>query len=125
MDSARFAPADAGYSRQEGGVAAMHTDHEVLRSAGQRARRIKKTWGRMLLSAFGFAMAYYLDPQNGEPRRRRLVESLENVAGQFRPTPVPGGDAPPFLRPLRRALHVEERREPARSERAQVVTPLS
>ncbi len=98
----------------------MHTNNELLRSASGRVRRVKKASGRMVVSALGFGIAYYFDPQNGEPRRRRLMESLETTARRVdRKLASEVGD-PPLLQPVRRALRLVERREPPHNERVQV-----
>ncbi len=99
----------------------MGTNHELLHSTGRRVRRVKKASGRMVVSALGFGIAYYFDPQNGEPRRRRLVESLETMARRVdRKLSSGGEDPPPLLYPVRQALRMVERREPLHSDRVRV-----
>jgi len=55
----------------------MHINRqELLSAATRRARRARRTTGRILVSALGFGVAYYFDTENGEARRQRLVKSL-------------------------------------------------
>jgi len=49
----------------------MHRQ-ELMRSASRRIRRGKRTTGRIVGSALGFAVAYYFDAENGDLRRKRL-----------------------------------------------------
>ena len=50
---------------------------ELLSSANRRLSRARRTTGRIVASALGFGVAYYLDAENGAARRatlRRLVQ---------------------------------------------------
>lgn len=59
----------------------MHINRqELLSSANRRARRARRTTGRILVSALGFGVAYYFDTENGEVRRQRLFKSLRRSA---------------------------------------------
>jgi hypothetical protein len=82
----------------------MHRQRRnVLRAATRRARRAKRTTGRILVSALGFGLAYYFDTENGPARRRRLGDRLRETAGKidglFAPDGAPEG-APPVFHPL-------------------------
>ena len=88
----------------------MHTTRdELLRWASRRASRARRTWGRILVSALGFAMAYYLDPENGGARRRELQRRLRQVARSTGPVvPPDAGDPPPVFSPLWHGLRAME-----------------
>jgi hypothetical protein len=86
----------------------MHRQRrEVLRAGTRRAKRVKRTSGRILVSALGFGLAYYFDTENGLGRRRRLSDRLRATArkidGLFAPDGAPGG-APPVFHPLLHSL---------------------
>jgi hypothetical protein len=77
---------------------------ELLSSASRRIRRGRKTTGRIVVSALGFAVAYYFDSENGAPRRKQLHQTLHqvirNVNGAMAPDAV---DPPPVFHPVLRA----------------------
>ena len=52
---------------------------EVVRSAGGRIRRGRKTVGRLVVSALGFGVAYYFDTENGSLRRKRLHHAVQQT----------------------------------------------
>lgn len=82
----------------------------LVSSASRRARRAKKTTGRVLFLALGFGVAYYLDTENGELRRKRLRERLQrlthNIDSVFAPE---AGDPPPVFFPVLRGHGSTER----------------
>lgn len=45
----------------------------------RRARRAKRSVGRLLVSGLGFSAAYFLDPDHGAARRRRVVEYIHRL----------------------------------------------
>lgn len=45
----------------------------------RRARRAKRSAGRLLVSGLGFSAAYFLDPDHGAARRRRVVEYVRRL----------------------------------------------
>lgn len=82
----------------------MHRQ-ELLRTASRRMRRGKRTTGRIVASALGFAMAYYFDPENGELRRKRLHRTaqgaLHAVEGRLAGE-VTDADPPAVFHPVQR-----------------------
>jgi hypothetical protein len=70
----------------------------MLSSAARHAHRIRRSTGRIVLSAAGFSAAYFLDPENGAARRRRVQDfvrhtgaTLDEVISQpDTPRSVPG-----------------------------------
>jgi hypothetical protein len=85
----------------------MHINRqELISSAARRARRARRTSGRILVSALGFGVAYYFDTENGCGRRRRLYGALQGGSRRIGSVLAPGaGDPPPLFTPLVRALH--------------------
>ncbi len=74
----------------------MHVNgHRFLSSANRRARRARRTTGRILVSALGFGVAYYLDTENGEVRRQRLFRSLRRSAHRLDSALTSGAEDPP------------------------------
>ena len=85
----------------------MHMNRqELLSSANRRARRARRTTGRILVSALGFGVAYYFDPENGGARRKQLQQSLRRATGHFDSVSSEVGDPPPVFDPLLRGLRV-------------------
>ncbi len=84
----------------------MHINRqELISSANRRARRARKTSGRILVSALGFGVAYYFDTENGDRRRKRLYGALQHAARSIDSVLAPeAGDPPPMFTPLLRAL---------------------
>jgi hypothetical protein len=87
--------------------------HRVLREAGQKARRARRTSGRFLVCGVGFAAAYYLDRQNGRARRARLRTALRHAAHRAQvahhtevATSLDPGEPPPDFSPVLQALGV-------------------
>jgi hypothetical protein len=76
---------------------------DALQAVTRRARKAKRTSGRIVLSALGFGVAYYFDTTNGAARRQKLQEQLRTavrkIDGVFSPDPVVG-DVPPVFGPL-------------------------
>ncbi len=82
-------------------------------------RRARKTTGRIVVSALGFGLAYYLDAENGRARRARLREALQRAVervGSVRAAEAEG--PPPVFSPLLRSIRSEGRASPlpARAE---------
>jgi hypothetical protein len=72
---------------------------EVLRSANRRIQRGRKTTGRIVVSALGFAMAYYLDAENGEGRRKHLRQMAQRAFHQINAALAPDLTEPPPVFP--------------------------
>ena len=88
----------------------MEHDHLQLARATSRARRTRRTTGRILFSAAGFGLAYLFDAENGAARRARLRRSLHHATSTRYSVlaPVTGvDDAPPVFGPLLRGLGAE------------------
>ncbi len=85
----------------------MHINRQQLMSSTvRRARRARRTSGRILVSALGFGVAYYFDTENGDGRRKRLYGALQRGSRSIGSVLAPGaGDPPPLFTPLVRALH--------------------
>jgi hypothetical protein len=85
----------------------MHINRqELISSTVGRARRARRTSGRILVSALGFGVAYYFDTENGDGRRKRLYEALQRGSRSIGLVLAPGaGDPPPLFTPLVRTLH--------------------
>ena len=78
-------------------------------SAIRHARRVRRTTGRVVVSAFGFGVAYYLDMENGAERRRQLQRVLRRTATTLNSVLAPRvEDPPPVFHPLLRGLGVED-----------------
>ena len=78
--------------------------HGVFSSAIGRARRTRRTSGRVLASALGFGVAYYFDTENGEVRRRKAQQWLGRTARRLDSVfDSEARDPPPVLSPLRAA----------------------
>jgi hypothetical protein len=76
----------------------MHIERpEVLQTARRRARRAKRTSGRIFVWALGFGLAYYFDTENGSARRQRLREQVRRAAHRIDNVFAgdPGVDDPP------------------------------
>jgi hypothetical protein len=83
----------------------------LLSSANRRARRARRTTGWILVSALGFGVAYYFDPQSGGARRTRLQHSLRRTARTIDSRlPSEVEDPPPVFDPMLRGLRVPESR---------------
>ena len=76
---------------------------DMFQAASRGARKAKSASGRLLVSALGFALAYYFDSANGSVRRQRLRGQLRAAArgidGMFTPDRTVE-DAPPVFYPL-------------------------
>src|SRR5271157_1959286 len=78
---------------------------ELLRSANRRARRARRTMGRIVVFALGFGVAYYFDTENGGARRTRLRELLQRTARNLDSVSSSEvGDPPPVFNPVMRGL---------------------
>jgi hypothetical protein len=90
----------------------MHVNRqELLSSANRRVRRVRRTTGRLLVSALGFGVAYYLDIENGEARRKRLQLWLRRTSRRLESVfDSEAGDPPPVFSPSLR--HMPEARAP-------------
>ena len=90
----------------------MEHDHlPLVRATVSRARRTRRTTGRILFSAAGFGLAYLFDAENGAARRARLRRSLHHATSTRYSVlaPVTGvHDAPPVFGPLLRGLGEED-----------------
>jgi hypothetical protein len=87
----------------------MHDSRqELIGSAIRHARRARRTTGRLLVSGFGFGLAYYFDSENGAARRAQLRSSLRRTALTIDSVWAPEtGDPPPVFTPLLRGLSAE------------------
>ena len=79
--------------------------HELVRAANRRMRRGKRSTGRIVVSALGFATAYFLDAENGAERRKRLHEATRRALRSLDDALAPDVEGPPVLRPLLRSPH--------------------
>jgi hypothetical protein len=101
----------------------MQTDRqELVRAAGRRVRRGKRTAGRVVVSALGFAMAYYFDTEHGEERRRHLHQAVRHAVHSLQDARSRDlGDPPPVFHPMlrthRAAATVDQPRGPAAAAR--------
>ena len=96
----------------------MHTTRQqLLRSATRRARRARRTTGRIVVSALGFGMAYYFDAENGHARRKQLQRWLQRTARSIDSVLTSEVGDPPPVYPVWRGLRALEpdspRPEPA------------
>jgi hypothetical protein len=84
----------------------MHINRqELFSSANRRARRARRTTGRILVSALGFGVAYYFDTEKGDRRRKHLYGALQRTAHSIDSVLAPeAGDPPPLFTPLLRAF---------------------
>jgi hypothetical protein len=83
---------------------------ELLRSANRRVLRARRATGRIVVSALGFGVAYYFDPENGALRRKRLHQVVQRTVRNIdavRASDV--GDAPPVFEPVLQAFRAEGR----------------
>ncbi len=82
---------------------------ELMSSTIRHARRARRTAGRLLVSGFGFGLAYYFDSVNGPVRREQLRRSLRRTALTIDSVWAPEAeDPPPVFTPLLRGLSAEE-----------------
>ena len=93
----------------------MHMNRQellsLLSSANRRQRRVRRTTGRILVSALGFGVAYYFDPQSGGARRTRLQLSLRRAARTIDSRLTSDvEDPPPVFDPMPWGLRVPESR---------------
>ncbi len=88
----------------------MHgSRQELIGSVLRHARRAQRTTGRLLVSGFGFGLAYYFDSENGGVRREHLRRSLRRAALTIDSLWAPeAGDQPPVFTPLLRGLDADE-----------------
>jgi hypothetical protein len=88
----------------------MHdTRQELISSTIRHARRARRTTGRLLVSGFGFGLAYYFDSENGAARREQLRGVLRRTALTIDSVWAPEtGDPPPVFTPLLRGLGAED-----------------
>ena len=85
------------------------TRQELSSSASRRARRARRTTGRILVSALGFGMAYYFDTEDGAARRKQLQHWLQQTARTVDSVLTSEvGDPPPVFSPVRRGLRALE-----------------
>jgi hypothetical protein len=90
---------------------------ELMSSARRRIQRGRKTTGRIVASALGFAMAYYFDAENGEERRKRLHHVAQRAARDVSARLAPDvGDPPVVFHPVLRR-HQVQGNAPAAGER--------
>jgi hypothetical protein len=88
----------------------MHVNRQelfsgVFSSANRRMRRARRTSERLLASALGFGVAYYLDAENGELRRRKAQQWLGRTARRLDSVfDSEAGDPPPVFHPTLRGL---------------------
>ena len=74
----------------------------VLHALTRQAQTAKRTSGRIVVSALGFAVAYYFDTTNGPARRRQLHAQLRSAARKIRGAFAPDqivADVPPAFSP--------------------------
>jgi hypothetical protein len=87
----------------------LNNRQDLIGSAIQHARRARKTTGRIVVSALGFGLAYYLDAENGVERRQHLRGFLRRGAATVDAVFAPeAGDPPAEFRPLLRGLGADE-----------------
>ncbi len=88
----------------------MNDNRQILiGSAIRHVRRARKTAGRLVVSAFGFGVAYYLDAENGAARREQLHGLLRRTAAALESVLAPeAGDPPPVFHPLLRGLAADQ-----------------
>ncbi len=88
----------------------MHMNRqELFSSANRRARRARRTTGRILVSALGFGVAYYFDPESGGARRMRLQQSLRRTARTIDSRLTSEvEDPPPVFDPMLRGFRLPE-----------------
>ena len=67
----------------------------LLSSAIRRTRRIRRTSARFLVLALGFGVAYYLDTENGEGRRKQLQHWLRRTSRRLESIIDFGAEDPP------------------------------
>jgi hypothetical protein len=81
---------------------------ELVHSARRRVQRGRKTTGRIVASALGFAMAYYFDAESGGERRTRLhhlvQHAIRDVSARMAPDVV---DPPVVFDPVLRRHGVQ------------------
>jgi|GEM_PF-3084318 len=93
----------------------MHVNRQelftgVLSSANRRMRRARRTSGRLLASALGFGVAYFLDTENGQARRRKAQQRLGRTARRLDSVfGSEAGDPPPGSTPRLQGLAQEHR----------------
>ena len=102
----------------------MHINRqELLSSASRRTRRARRTTGRILVSALGFGLAYYLDTENGDQRRKRFGQKARNVAHQLESVWAPEVGGPPQTSsPMLRTLKTDTEKPPVRTVRTSLRT---
>jgi hypothetical protein len=88
----------------------MHINRqELMSSANRRARRARRTTGRILVSTLGFGLAYYFDTENGERRRAHLYGALAHAVRSIDSKLAPeAGEPPRVLTLLGRTLISDE-----------------
>jgi hypothetical protein len=80
----------------------------VRQSVTRQARHARRTSGRILASALGFGVAYYLDAENGAARRRRVHDYVSRTARDIDGVLTRDFDEPPpVFYPLLRSLAME------------------
>ena len=84
----------------------MHVNRqELMSSASRRTRRVRRSTGRLLVSAVGFGVAYYFDMENGETRRRHLQHWLRRASRRLESMlDSEAGDPPPVFYPALRGM---------------------
>lgn len=88
---------------------------ELFRSASRRVRRGRKTTGRLVVSALGFAAAYSFDGENGSVRRKRLHQMLQRTVHNIGSSMASDAGDPPAVVPpvLRSRVSAGRSRGPA------------
>lgn len=88
----------------------MNDNRQRLTSSAIRhARRVRRTTGRAVVSAFGFGVAYYLDTENGAERRHQLHRLLRRTATALNSVLAPRvEDPPPVFHPLLRVSGADD-----------------
>jgi hypothetical protein len=80
---------------------------ETLAAAAGRARRTKKSAGRLLVSGLGFSAAYFFDSEHGKARRQQAWDLVDHIrrfrvasksgpAGAAAPVPAVEAKGPPL-----------------------------
>jgi hypothetical protein len=62
----------------------------VTNAVARQAHRARRSAGRIVVSAAGFSVAYYLDPENGAQRRHRLHELMRKTGATIDGAITPG-----------------------------------
>ena len=84
----------------------MHVNRQgLLSSANRRTRRVRKSSARLLALALGFGVAFYLDTENGDARRKQLWYWLRRTSRRLEGViDSEAGDPPPVFYPALRGM---------------------